>query len=835
MMNRACLVSFLWLALLAASPTPTSSPTAPAAPAGNYAAFTKGMERSAGLFDVLKKNDAVYFDLAPDSLDRTYVIEPIVARGLGAAFTGRAFDALPLKFVRQGARILWVVPNSNFLAPNTTWAKLALDNSISDSIVGASPILAEDTVTKHVVFAPTLLGGDFADVAATLNPRTQPPPGLVLLGPAQAAYTFQGAESSVASAKAFPANVEVVANLGFGAPANAPPSIADNRGFRIVMHYSIVALPAAGGYAPREADDRVGYFVDTLKRLDDTGASTPYVRYILRWDMRKKPIVYYLTNEIPPEYRPAVKRALLAWNAAFDRIGIHDAIEVRDQPSDPNWDPDDARYSSVRWITSDTPSFGASTAFFSDPYTGQIFRSEIVIDGEYLRAVRYGFAEQVLPALAANSTLEAQSAEQALFAQMAGNTLGAHIDGATFAKQWLQSVVTHEAGHALGLRHNFAGSTLYSLAQIHDPKFSAAHGLSASVMDYLPVNISPPHVRQGAYFQLNLGPYDYWAVRYGYSTTQSPQSIARMSSRPEYRYGTDDEISGAASLDPRISAFDLSSDPLAYDAEQFDLSRAIVARLDAHFPSNDTRYYDERLAFLSVMQSYARASFLAVRYLGGEYTSRTHRGQPGGKPPFVPISRAAARQAFDLLARNVFAPDAFTFPKGLVRDLGPDYFHGWGGTYVARPDFPLLTYANSIQDTVLNQLFSTVTLGRIYDAESSTPGTDTLRLADVFEWTRNAAFDGLRDADVMSAAHRELQRHFVDLMIAYQGAPSNVVQNLGAPREAQALARYELGQILGETTRALRSNALDITTRAHLSDLAARANRALTGVNILSP
>ena len=813
-----------------ASPAPTASPAA-STPASPYAGLTKGATRKSGLFDVLVKDDQIYFDLTPEQLAREYVIEPSISKGIGNAFAGRTFDAFTVTFVRRGNTILWEVPNSNFLPPATASGRLALDQSISDSVVGSSPILAEDATTKRVVFAPALLAGDFEDVGSLLNPRPSAP------GPfqaTQAGYGFNAAQSYLENAKAFPANVDLFVNLGFTGPRSAPPSVADFRGLRIVMHYSIIERPQHDGFVPRAADDRVGYFVDTLKRLDDTDAASPFVRYIMRWDMRRRPIVIYLSNEIPPEYRPAVRRGLLAWNAAFAAIGMHEAIVVRDQPNEPGWDPDDARYSTVRWIASDTPEFGGYTGFASDPYTGEILRAEIVIDGEYLRAVKSGYATSVLPAEGEDG--EAASAEQAAFALTASNLSGHPLDRDTFVKTWLQSVVTHEMGHALGLRHNFAGSTLYTLAQIHDPALSSTHGLSASVMDYLPVNLSPPGVRQGALFQTVLGPYDYWAIKYGYVTTGDPLAVARESGRPEYRYGTDDDASGLTAIDPRMSAFDLSSDPLAYDAEQFALSRALVAKLDARFPAGDTSYYDERLAFLGVMANYGRAAILASRYLDGAYTSRTHRGQPGAQPPFEPVPRATARRAFDLIAHYVFAPDALQFPAGLVHDLGSDYFHGWGENATVRPDFPVLAYTNSIADSVLNSMFNTAALGRVYDNESDAGSTGTVRLQDLFEWSRAAIFaDVAGRTGGVSAAHRELQRHFVDLLVSYQSAPSALLQNAGAPREAQALARYELEQVATLTGRRLDEGALDVTSRAHLEDLRARALRALNGINVEAP
>jgi hypothetical protein len=828
-----------------AAPVPATSPSAAAA-SGAYAAFVSDAKRQTGLFDVLEKGDQVYFDLDEAALGKTYAIEPVISKGIGGgAFAGRTFDSVAIRFVRQGNRILWTVPNQNFLASSQS-EHLALEESTSDSIVGSSPIVAENTATKRIVISPVPLLSDFAGVLGVLNRASQSVTITLLSGPT-ANYGFDPSNTYVSRIKAFPSNVEMLVNLGFTAPPKAPPTIADGRGFDIAMHYSIIELPADTTYAPRAADDRVGYFVDTFKKIDDGSSASPFVRYIDRWNLKNGPIVFYLTNEIPHEYRAPIREAILTWNDAFARIGLPRAIEVRDQPVDPAWDPDDARYSSVRWIASDTPSFGAYAGNFTNPLTGEIFRSEIVIDGEYLRSVKHQYVNENTPMDSASESAGCVGTEcsfvrdfanQAAFAGVASTIMGRPVDRTRFTEQWLQSVVLHETGHALGLRHNFAGSTLYSLANLHDKAFTERRGLASSVMDYLPANISPPHQPQGSFFQLHLGPYDYWAIKYGYQPNVDLQAVARESSRREYAFGTDEDALSYASLDPRITAFDLSSDPLAYAKEQFDLSRSVIASLDRRFPGGDGSYYGERLAFVSVLENYLHSAMISVKYIGGEYTSRTHRGQPEGRAPFAPVPRATARRAFDLLAENIFAPDAFTFSPSLLRDLGPDYFHGWGDVLVGRPDFPLVAVSASAQDAVLGELFAPLNLGRINDMEAAYPNSKSvLRLQDVFEWSRTAAFADVESppSRPVSAAHRELQRHFVDLMVSYYFAPSSLVGASGAPREAQALARYELEQIDRGVTQALARRSMDVTTRAHLEELKARTGRALAGVNILSP
>jgi hypothetical protein len=145
-------------AAIAASPKPAPPPSA-------YTTFVTGATRQSGLFDVLTKDEQIYFDLGPANLDTTYVIEAGIARGIDGAFTGRALDAMPVKFVRQGNRILWEVPNANYVAPANPTAKLDLDQSIAaDSVVAETPIVAEDGATKHIVIEATPLVGDFEHI-----------------------------------------------------------------------------------------------------------------------------------------------------------------------------------------------------------------------------------------------------------------------------------------------------------------------------------------------------------------------------------------------------------------------------------------------------------------------------------------------------------------------------------------------------------------------------------------------------------------------------------------------------------------------------------------------
>jgi hypothetical protein len=875
----------------AAEPSPGASPALPssvkpvlhgAAPAPqSYTAFLKGAKVETGLITLIRKDDELYFDLAPEDFERTFIIAPSLASGLGAGtFAGRLYDPILVRFKREGHRVFWITPNTEFASPQGAPAR-SLAISTASSIIAESPILAEDGATKHVAIAPTLLLSDHLDIGKELAQAagggTSPGGGLVLLlGPPHAGFALDLTRSYYVSLKALPQNDEITVNLTFSGTGELA-TVPDTRGTPIKVHYSILQEPSQdSAFVPRPADDRVGYFVETQKRFGDDTARSPFVRYIDRWDLSKGPIVFTLTNEIPQEYRAAVKRGILAWNAAFAKIGYPHAIRVDDPPADPNFDPDDAKYNSVRWISQDRASFVAATPHIADPLTGRILRATVTIDGEALRSLRRGFVDNVVPArlpVAAYSPYAAflqntgglKPAEpidpaagaitgladpclagfceygdalesDAAFAELALNPNIRESSAQTtrFVNEYITAVTMHEVGHALGLRHNFAAPSVYSLSEVENPAFTAKHGISASVMAYNPVDLAPPGKPQPSFFQTRLGPYDYWAIKYGYAPVSSSaelKKIADESSRPEHVYETDEDASGAWAVDPRVALFSLSSDPLGWNAQRFQIADRLISTLDKRYPRDDRSFYDERMAFSTILNEYTRSALLTTRWVGGVFTSREHRGQPGAQP-FSPVPRSQQHRAFELLDRYVFSSHAFALPPSLVEHLGPDRFHGWGSQGLRlRPDFPLTAYVGDLQDTIMYTIFSPANIARINDESLLAPGK-TMSLQDLFEWTRAAVYDDVAAGRPIPELHRELQRRFTDLLLELTLLPSISLDQLQVPYEAQALARYELHRVLTEVETGLASRKLDVATRAHLAELASRIKRGLSAENV---
>lgn len=840
-----------------------------------YATFIKGATRQAGVVDLVRKDEELYFDLRPENFDRTYIVMPSIERGVGSgAFAGRAYEPFQVTFKRVGKRVLWITPNTKYVAEKGSTAANSLAVSVADTVLLSTPIVAEDATKEHTVIAPSVFLTDFEGIGTDLGKAAPAPsiPGLLLIT-VRASYAVDSSKSYYGPTKAFPRNDEVSVNLAFNGPPNALPTVPDGRGIPVTVHYSIVAPPDHDPrFVPRYADDRVGYFITARKRYGNDAVSTPFERFIERWNLNDGPITFYLTNEIPKEYRETVRRGILAWNEPFARIGHPHVIVVKDPPSDPNWDPDDARYTTVRWITSDQPDFSAYSPHISDPDTGQIIRAAVVIDGESMRTVKRGYVERTLPgrrgpsafaapaaALRATQdgdgtgagdaesvqecTVEEDSVAQAALGMqvLAANPRATAADRERYAQQWLYSMVMHEVGHTLGLRHNFRGSTAYSYAQLHDPAFTAKYGTTASVMDYTPANIAAPGERQAAYFPNRLGPYDYWAIAYGYSTFPNVASssdeavalsrIAGRSTEPGLAYGTDEDA-GTTAIDPRIERFDLSSDPLAFFSEQFRVDDNVASHLMHRYPGDTRSFQDLRSALVTILNNQDAMAQLAAGYVGGIYTSRAHRGEAGAPLPFVPIPRAEQRRAFDLLDRWVLSSRAFRFSPELLNAAAPTRFgFHWGSAVPRRSDFPIREVIAEVQDDVIVQLFSPANIARVADQEFKVrrPG-ETMTLADLFAWTNAAIYDDLGRPSI-DPAHRELQRRFADLQMQIVALPSAYADQLDLPRETQSLARYNLTKLSGRLDGAVRA-AQDEATRAHLFDLRVRVNGVLHAQNV---
>lgn len=820
-----------------------------------YAKFTEGATAQHGLFTIWRKDGNVAIELKPDQFNTDYVELGVPINGIGAGLFSGITDLQNcriLRFVKQDNRVAILFPTTRFLAaPNSPEAN-AVAAGTTSTVAGVAKVLSIDEATGDVVFDASPFLQDITDVADALTDVN----GGRMLNP-MGSYRFDAMQSYFGDTKAFPDNVVLVANQTFSTlNPEFMDVVPDGRNIQMQLQYNIAALPKDDGYMPRYYDDRVGYFVNAHADFSSDDTFNKDANYIVRWNVQpsdptkrvspaKNPVVWYLSDTIPVRYRPAIRKALLTWNKAFLPLGISNVVEVKDQPNDPNFDPDDIRYNVIRWLTLEQGGFAEAQLLYN-PNTGEMIKSGVVIDSDLMRFGKFDYPvlvqSQTGKASAAAMGRDYATGERAQFSYgMAALSL---MDGQSgyyvpdkFANEFLESIVLHESGHDWGLRHNYLGSEAYSAAQLRNPAFTQRMGVATSVMEYSPINIWPKSKGQGEYFQTVLGPYDYYVIHWGYAripgakTPESERSTlsgwATKWSNPQYAWSSDEDVSwyNGAGIDPRNQQWDLSSDNIGWCQGQMSLAHSLIRNVDRKFPRAQGSFDDLRQAFGSLEGHVGQCSQIVGRYIGGEYVSRAKRGDPHAALPLSPIPKSVQERAFKVLENNLFSASAWDFSPYLLRQTVTQYrYDDWNGNLPLRHDISIDLLAERYQMMTLTRMFNPVTLQRLDDMEFKYGQGKTMDLGDLFTWMQSAVYNDVSHpkGGNIPLVRRNLQRNYASLLsqIAAHSEP-------GVPQDAQALARYELAALHGQIQDSLHANSLDLMTKAHLLSLDDDVQRTL--------
>jgi hypothetical protein len=861
------------IASAAPKPEPSASPAADGQ--ADYDKLVKDATKAPGLFTVWQKDGKVYLELAADQLDRDYIEHVLPENGLGGfGFeAGQMFDqeARVVRFHRNGKQVVMIWPQTRFLAQPGTPLATAVRESTADSVEAILPVAAENKAGKTVVVDLAPLLGDILDIGNALSDAVKDPKN------PQGGYDLDSSRTYFGPIKAFPSNLVVEAEQTFkSAKPDVINTVPDARFIQMRVKYNFSEILNSPDYMPRLYDDRVGYWEDPHIAFDNDRERDNHLWYILRWNMRAsdpskplspavKPIVFYLDNSIPVEYREAVRDGVLEWNKAFARIGISNAIEVLDPPADPNWDPDDIRYSVIRWLTNERSPFGAEAQILWNPRTGEIFRGGVLLDSNIVRSAKRG--EDILLRAFANpaasgaisplplrtsysplhdeDTFDSGEALQAAFGATALELSGDGMSLDDYSNQLLKAIVMHEVGHDFGLAHNFIAHNAYTQAGLRDKAFTQAFGTSASVMDYWPTNIWPKGMSSGDWFPQTLGTYDYHVIHWGYAAVpgaKTPQDEvavldrwASASTDPHFRFASDEDgfFDGHA-IDPRTAPYVLSNHPIEWCSVQLEFTRGLFSRLDQHFPKPQQPWADERSAFLSLLSRYATCADTMTHYVAGEYLSRGRIGDPGIKTALTPVPRSEELRAYQMLDRYMLSDMAWQFsPTTLKRLTYTEFmpFADFGYDPAPRHDVPVAELIGALQNRALGYMFSPLVLERLNDMPTKTKPGETMSLADLFSWTQHAVYaDLVAGRPSPSEIHRNLQRRYTRLLAELITAPAT-----GTPLDAQALARLELSTVSADVTKELKRPGLDLQTQAHLRALQVDASRALDAKMVLPP
>ena len=859
---------------------PPKEPTPPAETKSSkptFAVLLKDATKIGGLIPLHRKDDKVFAELPDSILGKDLFVLISIARGIGerSVLGGMSWgfgDDWVWQFRKIDDNIQIVRRNVRFFADKGSPEEKAVDLAYTDSVLFSVPIATTAPSGAPVIDLAAIFLTDLPRISATL-------PG----------FSFARDRSTWSRVKGFPDNVELEVAATYGSSGAAEiDTVPDSRGATINVHYSISLLPQ-NSYKPRLADERVGYFVTALKDFSQKVDEDRFVRYINRWNLEKadaaapvsppkKPIVFWIEKTVPFKYRQPIREGIEAWNEAFQKAGFASAIEVRQQPDQTDWDPEDVNYNTFRWITAGAGfAMGPSRV---NPRTGQILDADIIFDGDFLQFWRREYenftpqavailtdgptaAAGILPAASERVTgshghgaghacsacmlFDGHARETAFAATalaVAGNGL-TEADKEKLVVQGLKLVTSHELGHTLGLRHNFKGSSLLTLADINDPAKVAQSGASTSVMDYIPANISPKGKPQGDYYTAKLGPYDVWAIEYGYKPVGggSPEGelaelekIAGRSGEPQLAYSTDEDTQ-PGDPDPMSNRFDLGSDPVEFARNRAELVAQVmptlVERMTAKEANGKTPGYERvRQAFGVLLTSHGNAMNFAARLVGGLHTSRAHKGDANAPTPFRVVDAQKQRDALTLLEQQMFSAQPFSFPPELLNQLVSTRWMHWGSSEADREDYPVHDVVLMWQDRVLGRLMDPLTLTRIRDSELKVPADqDAFTTAELLDRLSKAILsevDTIQPGEftvrkpAIPSLRRSLQRSYLSRLSAL------AVGNGGTP-DAQVIAAAQLRSLDSRIGALLAKGdvKLDDYSRAHLVEAQARIKKVL--------
>jgi hypothetical protein len=357
-------------------------------------------------------------------------------------------------------------------------------------------------------------------------------------------------------------------------------------------------------------------------------------------------------------------------------------------------------------------------------------------------------------------------------------------------------------------------------------------------MDYSPTNLVPKGTPQGDFYTTTIGPYDFWAIEYGYRQFSGDEEaelkkIAARSGESALRYATDEDTRGEIDPDPESNRFDLGNDALAYAKQRAQLISQVIPTLVEKSVKEGDDYTKARKAFNVVLSQYGQAMYFTSRYVGGLYTSRAHRGDKEGKPPIAIVDPAKQREALGLLEQQVFNDKPFQFPPELYNQLASTNWSHWGlSTRLTRKDFPVHDVILMWQERILGHLLSDITLERIHDAELKVPADrDAFTTAELLERLTKAVF--LEVENTKEGAYTNRKPAITSLRRNLQRSYLKEVSNLAmgrnrAPQDCQTLAYVELTALKGRIDTLLASPVkLDSYSRAHLTESAKRIEKAL--------
>lgn len=901
--------------------------------------FTK-VEGDGGSFYELwvnKKTGQVIGKLPKDYKTARHYIAPTVAGG--EIFAGLQSSAKYVYWRKFGRRLAMMEENLSIKGSDAE-SKSSVNRLFTDRVLLDVPILAMDGGSPVVNLNQALLSNsnDFFD--SFVSPNTS----LV----------------SIKKAKAFPDNIEI----SYEVPMYD--------GALKMLHFSVSKVRGSKNYKPRKADERIGYFLTEYSDYGKYKDDETNIRYINRWNLEKRdpklrlsppkqPIVFYIEHTTPVRYRRFVREGILHWNKAFRKVGIVDAVEVRQQDRESGQhmekDPEDVRYNFVRWLNNNvSTAIGPSRV---NPKTGEILDADIVLTDGWIRTFEYQFSnimpklvlegaspeelawyvkhpnwdprvrlaepaerdfikQQIRHEAAQKFATRAKELRQArmmgedprkvmdkdsparissscfaadgrsmdvAFMRMAidmkiaqeedkkkkkkrkkkaqdeddddededededdededdededeeGEEEEQMLDGMpeSFIGSLLADLVAHEVGHTLGLRHNFKASSIYDIAEMNSELLKGVKPFTGSVMDYNPTNFYVEEGEvQGDWAMIGVGPYDMWAIQYGYTMDEKklPKILSRVA-EPQLAFATDEDTIGP---DPLARRYDFGKNPLDFASEQIALAKVHRDKIIDKFVKKGQPWTKARRGYLMTLSMQTKSTSMMANWVGGTFVNRDKKGDPEERAPLVPVEAEVQRAALEFVIENSFEDDSYGLNPELLKYMAKDYFSR-GDT----PTWPIHDRVMSLQASMLSSLMSPTKLRNVFDNEYRIPADeDALTLNELMTTINDAVWSELEELPkgkfterkpAISSMRRNLQTEFVERLF---DLASEEKGSTAALKPIANLAAMKLGELHEKLEKASESKNLDPYSKAHLIDAKNRVKRYIDGTYVVN-
>ena len=797
------------------------------------AEVTEGDTEYAGLFTFYRDQETgeTTLRLEPEQFEREYIYFIHIADGVvdAGSFRGAYGPRFVFTLERRFDEVAIIRENTAFYFDPNNAISRASEANIARAVLAVQPIVAKDEETGALLIEADSL---FLSEAWTqLSPSRDPdadPRRQFTVG------DFDADKSQILALRSYPLNTDIEVEYVFHNPkplVYGSDAVTDPRNISVKALHSLIEMPD-NDYQPRMADARLGSFNQRITDLTST-KSAPYRDVINRWHLVKQdpdaavsdpvePITWWIENTTPVEWRPLIEAAALEWNKAFEKAGFSNAVAVKTQPDDADWDAGDLRYNVLRWTSSPNPPFGGYGPSFANPRTGQLLGADIMLEYSFLnrstlaRELIQGESAGQHPLLwpelhtcAINNVLGMGTAFAASAIDMAGGEAAIEEQ---LRRDRMYYLILHEIGHTLGMNHNMKATQILDREQIQNPDVMQSGILAGSVMDYPAVNYAPTEAEQTLFYTIAPGPYDDWYIEYAYSPGLSDPdqeaerlaAIAARSSQPELVFGNDadDMRSPGSGLDPRVNIYDLSSDSIGYAASQMELMQRTLNKMAAWEPEAGDSYQQVVDGASLIIRLWGISAGVMSRWVGGVYVDRSVVGQEGGSEPLNPVERDQQKRAMAMLAEHLFSPGAFDVEGALWQQTAPERRGFDHYAYTEDPKVHEAVLAG--QKRVLDHLLHPVVLKRIVD--TALYGNE-YPLDEMLPDLTAAIFAADQDSPV-NAFRRNLQAEYVDRL----GRIVTAGDSDGFDTSAQALALYELDQLAAMLSERPDS---DTVTQAH--------------------